>query len=115
MGKPVVSRKPGLNAVVTVALALVALAWLLSSSARGANPPHFDYIERPRSLTNFVLLHFETRTDTEYEIQYLNYFPTNGAAWSILATIPPGQGTHYIWADYMSSPQRFYRLKAIPF
>jgi hypothetical protein len=33
MGKPVVSRKPGLDAVVNVALALVAQVWLLDASA----------------------------------------------------------------------------------
>src|SRR5262245_21709800 len=99
-------------------------AWLigfafaaLAASASAATVPKFNWIQLPAFLPGTVLLHFDTDANRTYEIQYVDYAPTNGDTWSILATIPAQPApNHYVWTDFLvpDRTQRFYRLKVTP-
>jgi len=98
-------------------LIAMLLTGFLPGPARGSTPPKINWIQLPAYLPGYVLLHFDTEANRTYEVQYLDYAPTNGATWSILATIPPETGPdHYVWPDTLvpGRTQRFYRLKATP-
>ena len=84
--------------------------------AEGETQPRINWIQINTNLS-LVLLHFDTDANRSYAIQYIDYAPTNGATWSLLASVPvsaaPG---HYVWPDSWSPTrrQRFYRLQAAP-
>jgi len=93
-----------------------ALAFVVLSGS-AATVPKFNWIQLPAFLPGTVLLHFDTDPNRTYEIQYVDYAPTNGANWSILGTIPAQPSpNHYVWSDFLvpGRTQRFYRLAATP-
>jgi hypothetical protein len=89
-----------------VALAVFALALI-------ANETRIDHIELFES--NYVTIHFDTLANLNYELQYVNYFPTNGSTWSNLYVAPNlPWPNHYVVADYRTNKARFYRLRVTP-
>jgi hypothetical protein len=109
-------RSRALRSVVTAKLAATLVLVATSWTAR-ATQPKINWIQIPSYLPGYVLLHFDTDANRTYQVQYLDYAPTNGATWSVLATIPSDAAPqHYIWPDTLSPtrPRRFYRLQATP-
>ena len=102
---------------VAARILAVSLVWMAASWSARATEPKINWIQIPSYLPGVVLLHFETDANRAYEIQYIDYAPTNGATWSVLAPVPlSGSTEHYVWPDFLSPSikQRFYRLQAAP-
>ena len=115
-GQKFPNRRSSISSRNSLWLIGFALASILFSG-HASTVPKFNWIQLPAYLPGTVLLHFDTDANRTYEIQYVDYAPTNGTTWSILATIPAQPSpNHYVWTDFLVAgrTQRFYRLAATP-
>jgi hypothetical protein len=115
MQAPALALRSRAHRSVAAGSLAVSLVWMAASWSARATQPKINWIQF--NPPNLVLLHFETDANRAYEIQYIDYAPTNGATWSVLAPIPlSGSPEHYVWPDFLppSIKQRFYRLQAAP-
>ena len=105
-------RRPRKAGPVTFISTTVLCGLLLSHAAQ----PKISYIDLPKHLPQYVLIHFDTEPNRTYVLEYTESFPTNpSATWSNLWGPPPSpQQEHYIYPDTRYAKQRFYRLRATP-
>ena len=104
-----VSLLARVQASLLFGLVMIALIWVTQMKAQ---QPHISYVD----LTPvYITIHFETDGDRTYVLQYTDRFPTTGSVtWSNLKVFPQFPPNHYVWADYRTNKQRFYRLQVIP-
>jgi hypothetical protein len=102
------ARKPSTTRVIGTLAVLLPLAWAVT-----ADEARIDHLEL--FGTNYVTIHFDTAADRTYELQYVNYVPTNGSTWSNLYVAPSlPWPNHYVVTDYRTNRVRFYRLRVTP-
>ena len=86
----------------------IVLACVIDSVAADADAIYQIELNRP-----FLNIHFDTRPNRTYALQYRTVFnTTNSTGWTNLFVAPaePFQN-HYVISDYPTNRQRFYRLR----
>src|SRR3954470_19873792 len=78
-----------------------------------ATTPKIDYVLYDPT-PNWVTIHFDTDAHRTYVLQY-SPTPFASGSWSNMQTFGPDPApSHYVWFDYVTSTQRFYRLRVTP-